>query len=253
MKGTKGQPVRAQNAGNACEAETGAKEVKMTEIERTPTEPSSSGHASPSQNHSRPWYVSLLFALTAVALLLGGVWVYARLQSPFPFFGTAYTPPLTAPSFSGTDQNGNAYAFAPNGKTTALFFGFTHCPNICPLSLTYLNKLRERLPAAERRNFQIVFVSVDPQRDTPKQLGSYLSFFGTAVGVHIPEPELKKVALSYGAGYTKADIKGPDDYQVNHTTATYLIDRSGKLRLLWDYTQLPQLERLQADVQEVMR
>ena len=110
-----------------------------------------------------------------------------------------------------------------------------------------------RLPAAERRDFQVVLVSVDPQRDTPKQLKSYLSFFGTATGVNIPEPELKKVALSYGAGYNKADVKGPDEYQINHTTATYLIDREGKIRLIWDYTQLPQLERLQADVQAVMR
>ncbi|TSA86741.1 SCO family protein [Deinococcus detaillensis] len=225
----------------------------MTEVEHTPTQPSRDGHASGSSSHSRPWYVSLLFALAAVALLLGGAWVYARLQSPFPFFGTAYTPPLSAPSLSGTDQSGNAYTFAPNGKTTALFFGFTHCPNICPLSLTYLNQLRETLPAAERQNFQIVFVSVDPQRDTPPLIKSYLSFFGNAVGVHIPEPQLAKVALSYGAAYTKADIKGPDDYQVNHTTATYLIDKQGKIRLLWDYTQLPQLKRLEADVNEVMR
>ena len=222
----------------------------MTELDRSDLD-QTAARAGPAL--TRPWYVSLIFALVAVALLLGGAWLYARLRTPFPFFGTAYTPPTSAPVFSGTDQNNAAYTFAPQGKTTALFFGFTHCPNICPLSLTYLNKLRERLPAAERRDFQVVLISVDPQRDTPAQLKSYLSFFGTATGVNIPEPALKQVALSYGAGYNKADIKGPDDYQINHTTATYLIDREGKIRLIWDYTQLPQLARLQADVQEVMR
>lgn len=227
----------------------------MTELERADTGQPSAADSSASAGPAlgRPWYVSLIFALIAVALLLGGVWLYARLKTPFPFFGTAYTPPISAPSFSGTDQNNIAYTFAPTGKTTALFFGFTHCPNICPLSLTYLNKLRGRLPAAERRDFQVVLISVDPQRDTPEQLKAYLSFFGTATGVTIPELQLKKVALSYGAGYNKADIKGPNDYQINHTTATYLIDRRGRLRLIWDYTQLPQLGRLQADVQEVMR
>jgi protein SCO1 len=201
----------------------------------------------------RPWYVSLIFALIAVALLLGGVWLYARIQSPFPFYGTTYTPPQTAPAFSGTDQDGDAYAFNPQGKTTALFFGFTHCPNICPLTLTYLEKVRERLSPAQQQNFQVLFVSIDPVRDTPAQLKSYVSFFGKAQGVNIPEPALAQVARSYGVGYSKADMKSSGDYQMNHTTATYLIDRTGKLRLLWDYTQLSKLERVQVDIQEVMR
>ena len=221
----------------------------MTERERAASQPTT----DPNQTPTRPWYVSLIFALIAVTLLLGGVWVYARWQSPFPYFGTAYTPPQAAPVFSGTDQHNRAFTFAPNGKTTALFFGFTHCPNICPLSLTYLEKLRQKLPLAERQNFQVMLISVDPQRDTPAQLNSYLGFFGPAVGVTIPEPQLAQVARSYGVGYTKADIKGPDDYQINHTTATYLIDKAGNLRLVWDYSQLPQLERLAADVREVMQ
>ena len=227
----------------------------MTEGKTAPGEVTAHSEAAPEQNRvpARPWYLSLIFALIAVALLLGGVWVYARLQSPYPYFGTAYTPPLTAPTFSGTDQSGQAFTFTPDGKTTALFFGFTHCPNICPLSLTYLEKLRQKLPEAQRQNFQVMLISVDPQRDTPAQLKTYLNFFGPAVGVNIPEPALAKVARKYGVGYNKADIKGPNEYQINHTTATYLIDKAGKLRLVWDYSQLPQLDRLAADVQEVMR
>ncbi len=197
--------------------------------------------------------MSLLFALLAVTLLLGGVWLYARLRTPFPFFGTVYPASQAAPLFAGTDQNEDAYTFAPKGKTTALFFGFTHCPNICPLSLTYLAKLRSQLTPEQQERFQVVLVSLDPQRDTPAVLKDYVRFFGEATGVQIQEPELAKVARSYGAGYTKAEVKGPDDYQINHTTATYLIDDQGSLRLLWDYTQLSQLSRLQADVQEVMR
>ncbi|WP_420596808.1 SCO family protein [Deinococcus sp.] len=218
----------------------------MTELDQTqtPTQPESA---------ARPWYISLIFALLAVALLLGGVWLYARVRNPFPFFGTTYTPPQTAPIFSATDQNGQLYKFSPFGKTTALFFGFTHCPNICPLSLTYLNKLKERLPEAQRQDFQVVFVSVDPERDSPAQLKSYVEFFGHATGLHIAEPALNNVARAYGAAYSKADIKGPQEYQVNHTTATYLIDKEGQLRLVWDYTQLSQLDKLQADLAEVMQ
>lgn len=201
----------------------------------------------------RPWYVSLLFALLAVTVLLGGAALYNRLKNPFPFFGTTYTPPQTAAVFTGTDQLGKPYTFAPQGKTTALFFGFTHCPNICPLTLSYLQKVREKLPPAQQKDFQVVLVSVDPARDTPAQLKSYMDYFGTGTGVNVPEPQLGQVARSYGVGYSKADIKSKDVYQINHTTATYLIDRTGQIRLLWDYTQMSQLDKVAADIQEVMR
>ncbi|GMA16979.1 SCO family protein [Deinococcus metallilatus] len=203
---------------------------------------------------TRPWYVSALFALIAVLLLLGGAWVFARVRSPFPFYGTAYTPPVTAKSFSGTDQNGQPWTFQPGGtgRTTALFFGFTHCPNICPLSLAYLDKARQALPPEERARFDIVLVSVDPDRDTPARLKDYVDFFGKATGVHVPEPALSEVARQYGVAYQKADVKGEADYQINHTTATYLVDASGHLRVLWDYTQLPQVDRVVRDLRYVL-
>lgn len=207
---------------------------------------------------ARPWYVSALFAVLAVALVLGGAWVYARVRSSFPYYGTAYTPPLPAQPFRGTDEEGRSWAFQPGevargeGRTTALFFGFTHCPNICPLSLAYLEKARQALPPAQRERLDIVLVSVDPERDTPARLKAYVEFFGDATGVRVPEPALSRVARDYGVAYQKADVKGPQDYQINHTTATYLIDASGRLRVLWDYTQLTQVDRVVRDLTHVM-
>ncbi|MFC4639014.1 SCO family protein [Deinococcus hohokamensis] len=201
---------------------------------------------------ARPWYVSALLAVCAVTLLLAGAWGFARLRSPYPFYGTAYTPAREASAFQGTDHQGRPYAFVPGqgGKTTALFFGFTHCPNICPLSLAYLDKVRRALPPEQRRQFEVVMVSVDPERDTPARLGAYVTYFGEARGVNVPD--LAKVARAYGVGYQKAEVRGADDYQINHTTATYLIDARGRLRVLWDYTQLPQVERVLRDVQYVL-
>ncbi|EYB68706.1 electron transport protein SCO1/SenC [Deinococcus phoenicis] len=203
---------------------------------------------------ARPWYVSALLAALAVALLLGGAWVFARARSPFPFYGTAYTPPVAARTFSGTDQEGQPWTFRPGigGRTTALFFGFTHCPNICPLSLAYLDKARQALTPEERARFDIVLVSVDPDRDTPARLKAYVEFFGQATGVRVPEPALTEVARTFGVAYQKADVKGVDSYQINHTTATYLIDASGHLRVLWDYTQLPQVDRVVRDIRYVL-
>ncbi len=218
------------------------------------TELSSAAGTTPETHRpARPWYVSALLAVTAVTLLLAGAWGFARLKSPYPFYGTAYGADVTAARFSGTDQNDRPFAFAPeqgNG-VTALFFGFTHCPNICPLTLAYLDRVKAALPEAERARFRTVLVSVDPARDTPERLKAYVEYFGQATGVHIPEPALSRVARDYGVGYQKVDVKGAD-YQINHTTATYLIDGSGRLRVLWDYSQLPQVERVVADVRHVL-
>ncbi|CAM3841703.1 SCO family protein [Deinococcus frigens] len=202
---------------------------------------------------ARPWYVSALLALLAVALLLGAAWVFARVKSPYPFYGTAYNAGTAAAGFKGTDQDGRPYAFVPGdgNRVTALFFGFTHCPNICPLTLAYLDRVKAALPEGERDRFQTVLVSVDPARDTPERLKQYVEYFGKAEGIRIPEPALSEVAREYGVGYQRVEVGGAD-YQMNHTTATYLIDGAGKLRLLWDYTQLPQVDRVVADVRQVL-
>lgn len=207
---------------------------------------------SPDSAPGRPWYASALLAVVGVTLLLLGAWGYARWQSPHPFYGTAYQD-MPATPLSGTAQDGGAYTFTPGagGQTTALFFGFTHCADICPLTLSYLNKARQALPEAQRKNFQMLLVSIDPARDTPARLGEYVSYFGPGTGLHIPEPALGEAARAYGVGYQKVDVKGAE-YQMNHTTATYLIDAAGKVRLLWDYTQLPQVPRVVSDVQYVM-
>ena len=201
----------------------------------------------------RPWYVSALLALVAVMLVLGGAWLFARTRSPFPFYGTAYPQTPAAATFSGTGADGRPYIFNPQGKTSAVFFGFTHCPNICPVTLGFLNQVREKLTPEERANFRVVLVSVDPQRDTPKLLNEYLDYFGGGEAVNIPEPKLSEVAKAYGVGYRRSEVRSPQEYQVDHTTATYLIDSAGKLRLLWDYTQLGQVDRVLADVRYVMR
>ncbi|MFB9992796.1 SCO family protein [Deinococcus oregonensis] len=216
-----------------------------------PANPAVSVPETPS---GRPWYVSAILAVCAITLVLGGAWVFARIRSPFPFYGTAYDTPVQAADFKGTDQDGRPFAFSPatDQKVTALFFGFTHCPNICPLSLAYLDKVRLSLTPAEQAQFRVLLVSVDPARDTPERLREYVTFFGKAQGVQIAEPALSRVARAYGASYQKADIKSASEYQINHTTATYLIDASGRLRVIWDYTQLPQVERVAADVRYVL-
>ena len=97
----------------------------------------------------------------------------------------------------------------------------------------------------------MLFVSIDPVRDTPQRLGEYVSYFGSGTGLRMAEPALGQAARAYGVAYQKADVQGAE-YQMNHTTATYLVDEAGRIRVLWDYTQLPEVSRVLADVQYVM-
>lgn len=204
---------------------------------------------------ARPWYVSLLVALLAVLLLLGGVWAYTRLKSPFPYYGTTYDAPQPAAGLSGLSVQGGRvtpYTFTPGqGKTTALFFGFTHCPDVCPATLAYLERVRQAMTPAERAKFQVLFVSLDPDRDTPQKISDYLKYFGTAQGAQVREPALAQLARSYAVSYVKAPLPG-GGYQINHTSATFLIDAAGRKRLLWDVTQLTETKRVLSDVREVM-
>ncbi|EYB66317.1 MULTISPECIES: SCO family protein [Deinococcus] len=203
----------------------------------------------------RPVWRSALWAFLAVTLLLSGVWAYARLKSPFPFYGTVYTPVTAAPALTGTGENGKAFSLSDlRGKTVAVFFGFLHCPNVCPTTLASLERVRQALPPQDRENFRTVLVTLDPARDDVTKLRQYVTFFSPrAKGVFIPEPSLADTAAAWGVGYQKADVKSPTDYQVNHTTGVYLIDREGRRRVVWDYTQLTNVNRVVADVREVMR
>lgn len=203
---------------------------------------------------ARPWYVSAILAVSIVTLMLSGAWLFTRAKSPYPFFGTAYNSPQpAAQSFTGTDDLGRPYRFQPDsGQVTTIFFGFTNCANICPLTLSYLSKVRAELTPEQRASWKTLFVSVDPPRDTVKRMHDYVTYFGDGTGVIIPEPQLSEVARAYAMGYQKVDVKGLSEYQINHSTGTYLIDATGHLRAVWDYTQMPQVERIKADLLYVM-
>lgn len=204
---------------------------------------------------TRPVWRSMLWSLLAVTLLLGGAWAYARFKSPFPFYGTVFNAETSAPALTGIGEDGRPFSLADlRGKTTVVFFGFLHCPNICPTTLASLERVRQALPKAEQSQFQSVLVTLDPERDNVKKLREYVQFFSpSARGVFIPEPKLATTAAAWGVGYQKADVKDASTYQINHTTGVYLLDREGRRRVVWDYTQLTDVKRVTADVQEVMR
>jgi len=113
------------------------------------------------------------------------------------------------------------------GKPFAIFFGFTHCPDVCPTTLARLTKLRRMLGTSDDA-FAIVFVTVDPERDGPAEVGAYAKLFDTPViGLTGSAAQIEQVKKQYAVFSAKAPGAG-GDYSVDHSASVFLMDRSGK-------------------------
>jgi protein SCO1/2 len=131
-----------------------------------------------------------------------------------------------------------------NGKPYALFFGFTHCPDTCPTTLARLVKLRR--DAGGDAAFNIVFVTVDPERDGPKEMGAYANAFGAPIiGLTGSPAQIDQVKKQFGIFSQKVPTGG-GDYTVDHTATVLLFDRNGKFvaTLAPDEQDAPALDKL---------
>ncbi|MFI4889248.1 MAG: SCO family protein [Steroidobacterales bacterium] len=143
--------------------------------------------------------------------------------------------------FRLSDANGKARSLADfRGKVVVLFFGYTHCPEVCPTTLATLARVMRTLgPAAE--NVQVLFVTLDPERDTPDVLAQYVpSFDPSFVGLYGDAQATAEAARVFAVSYEKHPEKG-GDYTLDHSVGTYLIGRSGKVVLMSPYGQRDEL------------
>ena len=121
------------------------------------------------------------------------------------------------------------------GKFVLLYFGYTYCPDVCPATLAMLNKALTRADDIADQ-FQVIFVSVDPNRDSPERLAEYVGFFNpTFIGITGGREEIDRVTQSFGIYYYLNDSESQEDYTVDHTSRIILIDPEGNLRLLWSH------------------
>ena len=154
---------------------------------------------------------------------------------------TAGGPQATAIGgpFRLKDQNGRIVdTVALKGRPYAIFFGFTHCPEICPTTMADMAALMARL-GPEAKDFRIYFVSVDPERDTPEVLRSYLaSFEPNVVGLTGTPDEIAKVAKEFRAYYRKVPLDG-GDYTMDHSAFVYLMGKDGGFRSVIGYQEKP--------------
>lgn len=117
------------------------------------------------------------------------------------------------------------------GKNVIVYFGYMYCPDICPTSLSVVSAALNKLESSEAKKFQLVFVSVDPDRDSLSDLKEYAQYFyPNAIGLTTQEPRIKEIANRYGAYYAKEYLEGSKmDYSVAHTANLYFMDEDGIL------------------------
>ncbi len=137
-----------------------------------------------------------------------------------------------AQDFKLTGHDGKTYTLADfKGKVVVIFFGFTQCPDVCPTNLMELAEAKKRL-GAEGNQIQVLFVTLDPERDTRQVMAQYTtSFDPTAIGLFADPETTAQTAKSFKVFYQKVPGKTPDTYTLEHTAGSYVFDRAGKVRL----------------------
>ncbi len=173
--------------------------------------------------HAPVW----IAVLAAVAVGAGAA-LYDRAREPLVLrAGTALPEPRALPDFALVDQAGRRFDRSRfEGRWTLIFTGFTHCPDVCPTTVALMAELHRRVP---RDDLQWVFLSVDPERDTPDAVARYLAHFDTTlVGATGERAQMER--LTAGLGLAQVRNPGVDgEYTVDHSTAFVLLDPEARL------------------------
>jgi len=183
------------------------------------------------------WVGAGLFFLIGIVGFLTMV-----LGRPANFRGTAYVEPYPlAPEIELRKASGESFRLSDlKGKIVLLFFGYTSCPDVCPTTLAELNIALTKIKRGAQ-NVQVVFTSVDPQRDTPEKIQEYASRFGESfIGLSGSTEELEPIWRNYGVFREIAQDGTAMDYTVNHTARVTLIDRRGYMRLSYGFQTPPE-------------
>jgi len=171
----------------------------------------------------------ILILAVFLALLAATLWTW-RESGFLPFPGKHSTGPQGG-DFTLQSVKGPVSLHDFRGKVVLLYFGYTYCPDVCPTSLALIAQSLKQLPPKDAQQVQVIFVSVDPERDTLQKLQEYGNFFypGTLGITGTPE-EVAKVAKQYGVVYRKQAVTSAAGYVIDHSSYTYIIGRDGSLR-----------------------
>ncbi len=185
--------------------------------------------------HSR----MVLFAvgtLIGFGLLMGSLWLYRTYIAAPPLSGIDLQSAQPAYDFALPSESGTVRLSDFRGKVVAVFFGYTFCPDVCPTTLAELDAAMQAL-GPDSANVQVLYISVDPDRDTPLRANQYAQGFNSAfVGLSGSPDDLARVATAFGVVYEK--VPAPESaagYLMQHSASVFVIDRQGRLRTLWPF------------------
>jgi len=180
---------------------------------------------------------NILF-VSLVILLLIGIAVYQYTTPPM-LNGALIDPPKPMPNFTLASQSGPVSLNDFHGKLTVLFFGFTHCKDVCPATLAKMSEVLSRL-GDKASQVKVVFISVDYKRDTPQVVSPYASkFWPDFVGLSGSQPEIDAVTRDYGIYDKLGEPDANGEYDVEHTATLLVLDQQGRLVMTWSAEQQP--------------
>ncbi len=180
----------------------------------------------------------ILIGLISLILICAGFFLYEfnlKVKYHGYLLSGEKAPDFTLINHYGTETRLSQF----RGKVVLLYFGYTHCPDACPMTLSILKESIERLQN-NRNRVQVLFITIDPERDTIQKLRVYVPYFDKDfLGLTGSSQEIAKVAKSYNIFYQKeSDVESEAGYFMTHTTSVYLINPKGKLILEYPITDL---------------
>ena len=184
--------------------------------------------------------------MAAACAALAGFWLARELDSSGPELasGTWLPQPKPLADFHLTDHLGRPFtSHNLQGRPSLVFFGFTHCPDVCPTTLVKLAQIRK---VAALPGLQVLFVSVDPQRDTPAALRPYVHAFDPDfIGLTGDPKSIEKIAAEFGVAVNRVDLPG-GDYTMDHSAVVFLLD--GRGQIVGVFTPPFDIQRFAADL-----
>jgi protein SCO1/2 len=181
------------------------------------------------------------------------MWLFIFLLSISPLLAA---PPLAVydqwgGDFTLTDHNGIPLSLSDfRGKVVLLNFGYTHCPDICPATMLTMQRL-VKLLGDDADKVQILFITLDPERDTPERLSAYMEYFNPGfIALTGAIEEISKVAKQYGTRFEKEAFDEEGGYSIAHTGVIYLVDQQGRIRAFFKVTAGP--KEILSDVKRLL-
>lgn len=179
------------------------------------------------------FYTPIFIATAVIGLTMLMVFVFRR---PYAFHGTVINPPLPLTDFSlQTANNGTFRLGEQKGKIVLIFFGYTNCPDVCPITLATFKQAHERL-GDDAQKVRFVMITADPERDTPDKVAAYAARFNPEfVGLSGSMADLQPIWKELGVFVEKQDTGSAAGYLVSHTASVYVIDKNGSLLMMLPY------------------